>query len=130
MDAWHVAMIALFFLIVASGNDLFGLLTHPASLVLGEISYSIYLLHGIVLYLLFTVFEPFSIGGLPLTQFLLLAPVLAVGIVAVAALSYAAVERPALMAGRRYPLSRWLSARRSGDRVGSTATTMPGASRS
>lgn len=42
------------FVIIASGNSLFGLLTHPASKILGDISYSIYLLHGSVLFIVFT----------------------------------------------------------------------------
>ena len=37
------------FLFVAHGNGIFGLLTSPASKYLGHLSYSIYLLHGIVL---------------------------------------------------------------------------------
>ncbi len=39
----------IFFIIVASGNDLFGLLRQKASILLGEISYGIYLLHGILI---------------------------------------------------------------------------------
>jgi peptidoglycan/LPS O-acetylase OafA/YrhL len=38
------------FMIIAHGNRLFGLLTHPAAKYLGTVSYSIYLLHGIFLY--------------------------------------------------------------------------------
>lgn len=129
MDAWHVAMIALFFLIVASGNDLFGLLTHPASLVLGEISYSIYLLHGIVLYLLFTTLDPISFSALPLARFLLLMPALTLLVVAIAALTYAVIEQPALMAGRRYRLSAWLKDWLRVGRARSAGQAAPGVSR-
>jgi peptidoglycan/LPS O-acetylase OafA/YrhL len=48
-----VICLSIFFIIVACGNDLFGLLRHKASIVLGEISYSIYLLHGIMLWVTF-----------------------------------------------------------------------------
>jgi len=41
------------FFVVALGNDLFGALSAPASRLLGEISYSVYLLHGIFLTLTF-----------------------------------------------------------------------------
>jgi peptidoglycan/LPS O-acetylase OafA/YrhL len=48
-------MLALAFALIACGCDLFGLLLLPASRMLGAMSYSIYLLHGIVLFLAFAV---------------------------------------------------------------------------
>lgn len=45
-------LITLVFAIIASGNSLWGLLTHRASRSLGELAYSVYLLHGILLYVL------------------------------------------------------------------------------
>jgi peptidoglycan/LPS O-acetylase OafA/YrhL len=47
-------LLTVFFCIVAAGNDLFGLLTRPAARKLGEMAYSIYMLHGLVLYATFT----------------------------------------------------------------------------
>ncbi|MBT9432922.1 acyltransferase [Candidatus Sodalis endolongispinus] len=44
-----VLLIAVFFLITASGNDLFGLLRSPSLRFAGVISYSSYLLHGLML---------------------------------------------------------------------------------
>lgn len=41
------------FFCIASGNTLFGILSHPASRQLGQISYSIYLLHGLLLSITF-----------------------------------------------------------------------------
>jgi peptidoglycan/LPS O-acetylase OafA/YrhL len=41
---------SIFFLIVASGNDLAGVLTFAGARLLGLVSYSVYVLHGIVLY--------------------------------------------------------------------------------
>ena len=116
MDGWHVSVIALFFLLVSLGNDLFGLLTRPASLALGEISYSIYLLHGIFLYVLFTNLAPLQFDGLPMSQFLLLLPVLTPLVLVLSALAYIGIERPALAHGRRYRISGWLSERLRGDR--------------
>lgn len=43
-------LLAIFFIPICMGNSLFGLLKFRASLLLGEISYSIYLLHGVFLY--------------------------------------------------------------------------------
>lgn len=47
----QVGLAALFFTCIAYGNTLFGLLTSAPALLLGTISYSIYLLHCIVIYL-------------------------------------------------------------------------------
>jgi peptidoglycan/LPS O-acetylase OafA/YrhL len=46
-------LLTVFFCIVAAGNDLFGLLTRRAARKLGEMAYSIYLLHGLILYTTF-----------------------------------------------------------------------------
>jgi peptidoglycan/LPS O-acetylase OafA/YrhL len=45
--------ISLAFIIIACGNSLFGILTHNTSRLLGQISYSIYLLHGVLLFVAF-----------------------------------------------------------------------------
>ena len=46
-------LLAVFFCIVAGGSDLFGLLTRTAARKLGEMSHSIYMLHGVILYTTF-----------------------------------------------------------------------------
>jgi len=48
---------------IALGNSLWGLLSMRPLKVLGEISYSIYLIHGIVLYVLFTWLFPTFLSG-------------------------------------------------------------------
>ncbi|MEP7351652.1 MAG: acyltransferase [Acidobacteriota bacterium] len=45
-------LLSVCFIIIASGNNLFGLLELPASRLMGEMAYSIYLLHGLCLYVL------------------------------------------------------------------------------
>lgn len=47
-----LAALTCFFCVAASGNTFFGILNLRVSRLLGEISYSIYLLHGIVLFFL------------------------------------------------------------------------------
>jgi len=42
--------LAVFFIIVSAGNSLFGILHQRASILLGEISYGIYLFHGLLLW--------------------------------------------------------------------------------
>lgn len=48
-------VLAIVFYAIVSGNSFFGLLTSKFSRILGEISYSMYLLHGLSLYFLFRV---------------------------------------------------------------------------
>jgi peptidoglycan/LPS O-acetylase OafA/YrhL len=45
--------LTIFFAVIASGNDLWGVLRWPGLLWLGDITYSIYLLHGLLLWLVF-----------------------------------------------------------------------------
>ena len=48
-----LALLSMAFILVACGNNLFGVLIHPISRTFGELSYSIYLLHGMLLYVIF-----------------------------------------------------------------------------
>ncbi len=50
------ALFPLFF-VAAAGNSFFGLLTHPAMRCLGAMSFSLYLLHGIVFRLVFRILK-------------------------------------------------------------------------
>jgi peptidoglycan/LPS O-acetylase OafA/YrhL len=103
--AWP--FLALFFVAVACGNDMGGLLGTRAALVLGECSYGIYLTHGILLFLLFTYGG--GLTGLFATPYLpLLLPVIAVAVVLLTAATYLLVERPGMKAGR-YVADQWRS---------------------
>ena len=48
---------------IACGNTLFGILSHKSSRFLGQVSYSIYLLHGILLFVTFRFILGFRIAG-------------------------------------------------------------------
>jgi peptidoglycan/LPS O-acetylase OafA/YrhL len=48
-----VALLTIAFTIIAAGNSVFGVLTWSVSRFLGEFTYSIYLLHGLVLFWIF-----------------------------------------------------------------------------
>ncbi len=52
-DAGALTLVSIAFVLVACGNSLFGLLTSPASRLLGEMAYGIYLLHGLMLFVIF-----------------------------------------------------------------------------
>ncbi|MCI5145108.1 MAG: acyltransferase [Candidatus Electrothrix sp. AR3] len=55
---WQLLLMAIFFLCVSLGNSLFGILELPSLVLLGEISYSVYLLHGLLLYISFSIVFP------------------------------------------------------------------------
>jgi len=55
-------MLVVVFCLIAGGNTLFGILSSRVSRALGEMAYSIYLLHGLLLYVLFKFLLGFSIA--------------------------------------------------------------------
>lgn len=91
---------AVFFVCVACGNSLGGLLRGRGALVLGECSYGIYLLHGIVLSLLFVeaagAMRAIGAGWAPA-----LLPPAAALVTLTAAAGYLIVERPGIRLGGR-----------------------------
>ena len=52
-DFYVLGLLTVAFVAIAAGNSVFGILTHPLSKKLGDLSYGIYLLQGIVLYVTF-----------------------------------------------------------------------------
>lgn len=83
------------FLLITLGNDWFGILTSKPMLFLGRISYSIYLIHGILLFLFFHYLVSFySIGDIPLMVFYLIIAVFGGIVIAISALSYRLFEAP------------------------------------
>ena len=89
---------ALFFICAACGNSFFGLLGTRGALVLGEISFSLYLLHGIVLSLFFVEGDWITIG-IPAGTAMLFLPLVSVAAVLVSCVTYLGVERPAIRLG-------------------------------
>jgi peptidoglycan/LPS O-acetylase OafA/YrhL len=97
--------LAPLFIVVAAGNDLFGTLSTPAARCLGLISYSTYVLHGIVLFLALGLASRFvAVGDLdPAAYWALMVPIAAV-VVAISAASYRWIEHPFL--GAASPAAR------------------------
>jgi peptidoglycan/LPS O-acetylase OafA/YrhL len=95
----QVALYGFFFICITCGNDMAGLLRARGALVLGECSYGIYLLHGIVLSLLFVdagrMLRAFSAVETPA-----LLPLVAVVVTGATALSYLWIERFGIRFGR------------------------------
>jgi peptidoglycan/LPS O-acetylase OafA/YrhL len=93
----QLLLLSAAFVLLAAGNDVFGLLTSRAARTLGAITYSVYLLHGILLFVVFGLVvgheraRSFTAGE-HWALVLLLVPVLLV----VSALSYRWIELPAM----------------------------------
>jgi len=91
------ACLAPIFVMIIFGNNFFGLLTSRPITYLGTISYSVYLLHGIVLFVVTrTVNRYISLGSAsPLVYWSVIA-VAGVIVILLASLSYGLLERPFL----------------------------------
>jgi peptidoglycan/LPS O-acetylase OafA/YrhL len=104
-----IALLTVFFVAISSGNTLFGLLDMPAARWMGEISYSIYLVHGIVLWVVLGIIFHRLPGSHPSYTWLaatgiVMTPIL----ILVTSASYLVIERPFIAIGHR--LSTWAAA--------------------
>ncbi len=117
--AWgpgQMLLLTLLFSTIACGNTLFGVLTHPLSRRLGDISYSIYLLHGLLLYTCFMlVLGPAQAALLTPAAHWAVVIGLTPLLIAACSLTFACVERPGIEVGKR------LAARLRDRRLGSQA---------
>ncbi len=97
-----IALLSIFFVIIASGNTMFGLLKMRGALWLGEISYSIYLCHGLVLWLIMQNLLPHMPGYDHSAKWFVVS---AVGstpfVILFCSVSYLVIERPLIGLGHR-----------------------------
>jgi peptidoglycan/LPS O-acetylase OafA/YrhL len=82
------------FAAVVGGFSFFGLLRTKPALWLGDVSYGLYLLHGMTLWLVLRTLKPW-LGSATLPQYLALVGCVGAFVVAIASLSYIALEKPA-----------------------------------
>jgi peptidoglycan/LPS O-acetylase OafA/YrhL len=85
------------FALIAGGNNIFGFLTHPISRTLGEMAYSIYLLHGIILFVVFTFIVGVSNASRlsPLTYWMLILGIIPI-LIFTSFFTFLFIERPAM----------------------------------
>lgn len=89
--------LSIAFLIIACGNNLFGFLSSKATRYLGEISYGIYLLHGVILFCVFKYAVGFEqLKTLSATDYWTIIYVVAMLILMAATFTYRAIEAPAM----------------------------------
>lgn len=95
-------LILLFIFPIVSGNNFFHFLKNPAFLLLGKISFSIYILHGFLLYIIFTIcFPGFMINiDSPYTLWAGMG-LMGIFVVLVSYLSFSLIERPFINLGRK-----------------------------
>jgi len=94
-------LLALFFYLVCTGTSVFGLLTTAPARRLGNISYSLYLMQGLVLTLVFAIAPIRSFAMASPQQYWAIGIVCACVLLLGAALGYAFVERPGIALGKR-----------------------------
>jgi peptidoglycan/LPS O-acetylase OafA/YrhL len=94
-------LLTLFFYLVCSGTSVFGLLTTTPARRLGNISYSLYLMQGLVLTLVFAIEPVRSVAMASPQQYWAIGVVCACVLLLGAALGYAFVERPGIALGKR-----------------------------
>jgi peptidoglycan/LPS O-acetylase OafA/YrhL len=105
-----IFLLGLAFAGIAAGNSLFGVLTHAVSRTLGEYAYSIYMLHGIILYVVFY----FVVGmeasrQLSVHTYWLLVMAITPVLVGICAGTYRLIEQPPMRQAAQ--VQAWLQAR-------------------
>lgn len=96
-----ILYVSIFFIAVALGNDIFGFLKHKASILLGEISYSIYLMHGFIIYFIYTIIEPIDLKTITSLEHTYMMPFLVFIVVLISTKTYLYIEAPAIRFGKR-----------------------------
>lgn len=92
LDIW--AIFLLFFIIVR-GNSILGVLNWKSSQILGQLSYSVYLIHGLVIYTLNTFIIPKSyVLSLSKTNYMFMGIVYCSAIIFVSFLTHICIELP------------------------------------
>ncbi|KJZ45463.1 acyltransferase [Pseudomonas fluorescens] len=107
----QMLLLGIPFLMFSLGNDLFGILSRTGLKALGEISYSIYLLHGTLLFFTFSILPIYNFTDSSFSRFALLLPLILLIVSAMSTFTYFAIERPFLRKKSLY---------------GSAATARPG----
>jgi peptidoglycan/LPS O-acetylase OafA/YrhL len=102
LDIFHIIIISSFFIITVLGNDLFGLFRLDSAKLLGEISYSIYLLHGLILYVFFTQLSLVEFSSITLEMYSILMPAVSIIVIILSAVTFIHVEKRFIKLGRKY----------------------------
>jgi peptidoglycan/LPS O-acetylase OafA/YrhL len=98
----QVLLLGIAFYVISSGNTLLGIMTAKGSRRLGEISYSVYLIHGLLLTGIFSIESVRSFALRGFGQYWLIIALCGLVLVLVASLSYVFIERPGINLGKKW----------------------------
>lgn len=97
---YQMLLLGMVFTFISSGNDIFGALRKNGLVYLGDISYSIYLTHGFLLYAAFTVFNVYDLSKVSRVEFYIIFPIVLFATVITSIVTYKIVETPFIRAGK------------------------------
>jgi len=101
-SALPLILITIFFTVLASGNKLFSKLKARPVSWLGEISYSIYLLHGLLLWLATNQIKRLTTEGtLNETNYIYITLLLTPALIAISTLTHISIEKPWISIGKK-----------------------------
>lgn len=100
-STWSAMLLTVFVFLVCTGSTLFGLLATTAAQRLGRVSYSLYLMQGLVLSLVFAVAPARAFAMTSPMAFWVVGIACACALVLGASLGYALIERPGIALGKR-----------------------------
>jgi peptidoglycan/LPS O-acetylase OafA/YrhL len=93
-SALQMLVLGVPFTIISLGNDMFSTLRSHGLKALGEISYSIYLTHGILLFVLFSILNVFPFEQYSTSTYILFFPLVLFLVSATSVLTFTTIERP------------------------------------
>ncbi|NKG29799.1 acyltransferase [Erwinia rhapontici] len=97
----QMIIVGMLFILVCSGNDMLGLLRAKGLVVLGDMSYSFYLTHGIIIYYAFSVFKLQETSLPYLYTFSALLPVIMALIILLSYFTNKIIEQPFIRLSRK-----------------------------
>ena len=92
-----LVLVSLAFALIASGTTVFGLLSSRSARLLGEVSYSMYLLHGVLLFCLVRwILGPEAVAAMGPVAYWSLIVGIAPIVVLICLVTFSSIERPAM----------------------------------
>ncbi|WP_072366500.1 acyltransferase family protein [Chitinophaga sancti] len=96
------SLISISFIAIASGNSLFGILTNYISLILGQISYSIYLIHPVLLFVVYHMFpQIIQLVSSSQQSFWIVTSIVGALLMVICSLSFRFIEKPFIEMGSK-----------------------------
>ncbi len=96
----QMILVLLIFIMICNGESLFGFLKLKGMKVLGDISYSIYLTHGLVLYISFSIVKIYDFNN-GLLSYYLYYPLIVLVTILVSFITYSFIEHPSFKAKKK-----------------------------